>query len=456
MKTSLALVFLCLFSSVKAQSVCPSLGPKILDESVTPLWAQEYIGADLVRDELLKWSPTELKKVPLAIVDLGFEEEHIQLTEPISVPKQRNGNRTMRAHHGTSVANLLTGPTQYRVSDQVSLINLTAVHYSGAYHYMWRNFEKNEVFPKVITNSLGWTDERIPEVVEKAHEKKTLWFLAAGNDFPTPVRGIEKSSKALMIGSFAPSGLTSFETQNDPALIVLAPANEELATINGYGEEHLFGATSGATPLVAGSVINILSFLPNLNRDQVITLIRKSSFKSVENKLGLNQMPGLLNGYKLFKVAQKIFNQCGENTICHNQLINNDQTYIFSRESSVLKCDAVKAMNCEEMNNSLKEMRRRSFLGDKEMMRELSCAYAHLGLNKNSEYFSFLASDEVALDLMEEKANEAHNRAIYQISYYRYGPFYSDQYPDHILASPMKEYHKKSLMNLKREDLSGH
>jgi hypothetical protein len=100
-------------------------------------------------------------------------------------------------------------------------------------------------------------------------------------------------------------------------------------------------------------------------------------------------------------------------------------------------------------------MRRLSFLGSKDQMRELSCAYKYLGYEKNSEYFAFLAEDQVALNEMERKANLAHDKALYQISYYRYGPYYSADYVDHIKASGMNEHHKLLLLDLKKEHLSG-
>ncbi len=460
MKTWITLLFISTFMGPYAQQLEPTPVPLILDEKVTRLWAQEYIGSDLVREELEEWNQqfNHTLKVPLSIVDLGFEKDHITLTEEIPVPRQMNGKRFMRANHGTSVANLLTGPSEYRVSDQVSLMNLTRVNFQGMYGSMWRRFERNNRFPKVITNSLGWSDPKIPEIVEKADQQNILWFLAAGNDYPTPVRILEKESKAIMIGSFAPSGLTSYETQNDAKLVVLAPANEELATINGYGKEHLFGATSGATPLVAGTVINILSFLPSLNRDQTIHLIKKTAFKSVENKLGLTEMPGLLNGYKLFRVAKRIYEECHEDLECIQEKIYLESTYQFKNEQEVVICETIKNLAPSEEEKkqlTLKDMRRLSFLGSIDQMRELSCAYKYLGYEKNSEYFAFLAEEQAPLREMERKANLAHDKALYQISYYRYGPYYSDEYELHIKASEMNEHHKLLLLDLKKEHLSG-
>lgn len=434
------------------------LQPEVLGDKLSRLWAQEYIGSDLIKEELKE---VESSLVDLAVIDLGFEEEHITLSEDfenIDVPFQRNGNRRMRAHHGTSVLNLLTGPETYRVTDHARLINLTAASFSGMYRYTARGFEKNNHYPRVISNSLGWSDEKIPEVVSELAAKGVLWFLAAGNDFPTPVKKLERDSEALLVGSFAPSGLTSYEAQNHKNLIVLAPANVELLTINGYGEEHMFGASSGATPLVAGTVINLLALNPALTKKHIVTILRQTAFKSVENKLGLKDMPGLLNGYLAFTVVKTITKLCGLDENCLTRELSNSDTFkeeVDTKLEESVNCFEFMQASDSDKEQILKELRRLSFLKSRFHQIETACAYRSLGLPKNAEYFDFISTDVLDLARMEQQARKAQDEAIYQISYYRYGPYYSEGYEKHLENSPMKEYHKKALKELKKKHLEG-
>lgn len=435
----------------------------ILGDRLTPLWAQEYIGSDLIKEELEELGG---EKVSLAVVDLGFEEEHVTLSpgfEDINVPFQRNGNRRMRANHGTSVLNLLTGPSPYRITNHAQLTKLVAAYFSGMYGYFYRQSEEEGSFPRVVSNSLGWSQEsKIADTVEKFSKKGTLWFLAAGNNFPEPVDSVEKNSTALLIGYFSPSGLTSYEAQVDPSLLVLAPANEELLTLNGYGLEHTFGASSGATPMVAGTVINMLALYPELTTDNIKKIIKKTAFPSVENKLGYPKLPGLLNGYKAFKVTERLKNHCHGDLSCHEQRLSDSNIFVFAipeEQGEAINCfNFMKADNKQEEEQLLKELRRLSFLGSKFHQMETACAYRSLGFNKNAEYFDFISSHKLSkgdLESMEDQAKKAHNEAIYQISYYRYGPFYSDDYLKHLDLSPMRPFHKEMLKELTKNHIEG-
>ncbi|CAN0073511.1 unnamed protein product, partial [Chrysoparadoxa australica] len=250
----------------------------ILNKKLSPFWAKEYAGLDLVKDlieqdRIGRFSDRE--NIPFAVFDLGFEKDHISLSEgflDLIVPPQMNGRRTMRANHGTSVLNLLTGPETIRATDVGTLVGLGGIAHAFQYKYYLQEMEKRGVNPKVISNSLGWNSDSIPDLVKSASEKGTLWFLAAGNFFPEPVSELEKNSEAMLVGSFAYNGLTSYEAQIDPKMVVLAPANKELLTIDGEGKIYNFGASSGATPLVSATAINISFYLPNLKRAQMVKI----------------------------------------------------------------------------------------------------------------------------------------------------------------------------------------
>ncbi|EPZ49906.1 peptidase, S8/S53 domain protein [Bacteriovorax sp. BAL6_X] len=420
--------------------------PLILGKKLTPFWAQEYIGADLIKDELKKIQ--NLKKIDVAVIDIGFEKDHINLTEDIEVPPQLNGRRRMIGDHGTSVVNIFNGP--YGITDQLNLMSLGRVNYNFLYSYYWDTYVESNRIPRIISNSVGWSDNQdIADIANEAFEKDVLWFLASGNGHPEEETSkVERESKALLIGSFSPSGLTSSDTQNHESLLVLAPANNELATIDGRGRHSLFGATSGATPMVAASVTNVLSFLPKLKHHHVIALIKKTAFKSVENKLGNERMPGLFNGYKFFKVAQRVAKQCpNQDKTCLDQVIKDREIYQFTK-TKVISCKKFKMTATVDQDETLKAMRTSAFLGNNEQARELACAYDYIGFEKNAQYFRFITSDKLDLKAMEESAMKAIDEEIYGISYYRYRSHYSDKYNTYIKEhKKIGPYFKESLLS---------
>jgi len=390
------------------------------EKKLTPQWSQEYIGSDLIQEEL---KDLNLSKINFAIFDLGFEQEYVTLTEPIKVPIQMNGIRKMKGNHGTSVASVVNGPYPYGNTEQIDLINLSAIYYPNSYTFAFRKFEKEERHPKVISNSLGWNDEQIKELVNEASKKNILWFLAAGNKWPEPVSDIEISSKALLIGSFAPNGLTSFESQLHKDMLVLAPANHELLAIDGDGNRTLFGSTSGATPIVAATVANIAALWPEIDRENIFKLIQMTAFPSAENKLGQKELPGILNAYKAFKVAQGILSYCrGTNKKkmgeCFNESLNNPYFHYF--DIDLISCDQFSETHPDFQLDILKKMRKRALLGVADQDRELACAYDYLGFTKNAEFFKFRAANKISMDDYLEEAKKAIKLGVFEISFYKY------------------------------------
>ena len=128
-KSLIILLFIVAQSQSLALDCSQSLPhSSILGRSLSPLWAQEYIGADLVLEELKNH---DRDKVKTAVFDLGFESDYINLNSEIDVPFQVNGRRRMRAHHGTSVVNILNGP--FGITTEMDLISLGRINFKFLY-----------------------------------------------------------------------------------------------------------------------------------------------------------------------------------------------------------------------------------------------------------------------------------------------------------------------------------
>jgi hypothetical protein len=420
----------------------------ILGKKLTPFWSKEYTGLDLANDiiEHDKIMNSKKELVPFAVFDLGFEKDHITLSEgflDIPVRPQMNGRRTMRAHHGTSVLNLLTGPENLRMTNSGSLIGLGSIQFSGQYNYAFKKMEERGTWPKIVSNSLGWNTEKIPQLVEEVEKKGTLWLLAAGNSFPDPVKKIERDSRALLIGSFAPNGMTSYEAQIHQSMVVLAPANKELLTINGYGKIHSFGASSGATPVAAATLINMSFYLPELTRKQAITILRKTAWPSAENKIGYEKLPPLLNSYKAILLARYLSLECNEDARCIDEVLNGNLDNVL--------LDAGFEWTSQEKN-----LRSSSLLGNENSRKSLIEFYQNKDFYWNAEFFKFVGRSKLDFKKLEGWTEEAIQQGTYEFNSYRYFPLYSEKMRTFLKeTSFVKEHHKGIYLGLNEEDLKG-
>ncbi len=448
-------VFTVSFASANDKS-CPSffdaLGSTCSDRvqyavlGRTTFWGQEYAGIDLVRDEL---KTIESDFVDLAVFDLGFESEYVTLTELIHVPPQLNGNRKMTADHGTAMVNIINGPAPYGASDKIRLMGLHAIPSSYNYHLILKKYKEQGRVAKIISNSLGWSQATVADTVQEAYELGVFWFLAAGNSFPEPVRDYEVASKALLVGSFSPLGWTSFETQNHEDLLVLSPADEYLATIDGKGRHSFIGQSSGGNAMAAATAANILSLVPTLTHEQYKLLIRKTAFDSIENKLGLLKMPKLLNAYKAFKVAERIRGLCvQQGSTCVNKVLRAAETYQFT--GNPVTCSAVFKEKSENQKRIFVQLRKNALLGIDGQAEELRCVYSKLGFKDNAQFYKFISDKTINVSDLEREVREQISQGTKSHPLYRFMSLYNKSIENHIRdQSQFNDYIKKELLSLR-------
>lgn len=413
---------------------------------LTTFWGQEYAGIDLVRDEM---KTVDSEFVSLAVMDLGFEKDHVLLTEPIDVPPQLNSNRKMIADHGTAMVNIINGPAPYGATDKIRLVGLYSIPSSYSYGSIIKKYKEKGNIPKVISNSLGWSHDTVPEAVQTAYDMGIFWFLASGNDFPESVRDYEVGSRALLVGSYSPYGWTSFETQNHKDLLVLSPADEYLATIDGKGLHSSIGQSSGGNAMAAATAANILSILPGLTHEQYRLLIKNTAHDSIENKLGDPSMPKLLNAYKAFKVARKIKNLCPkQDADCLQQTLNAQATYRFTKVA--VTCASVLKEKNEEQKNLFVQLRKNTLLGVDGQAKELQCVYSALGFKDNAQFYQFITQSTVkVLDLEKEARRQLTDGKRYH-PLYRFMKIYDSSIEELITNNTkLKDYDKKELLKLR-------
>lgn len=377
---------------------------------LSPFWATEFVGADLVKKRLRQ--RLDSKSVPFAIFDTGFEKEFVN-SVGIEIDSAMNGRRQVIADHGTSVANIINGKGQQSVSEVVDYVQLSRVSPAIFYSSAISKLKKLKTRPMVISNSVGWVDDSILDLAMEVDKMGVIWVLAAGNDYPEAMIDFESSAPVIKVGSYSPFGLQTIYSQESSELTILAPGDEYLASTDGRGNNALFGATSGATPVVSGMIANVKSLLPSLNRVQVEKLIKKTAIRSL-NFYYRNIKTGLFNGFKFFIAAVEIKDRCGNDGDCINREVE-----LFEDTRTIFRRDHAQAQNfCDDKENNFTEENlselREDFLinpSNEVLPLLLSCIYKKIGLSLNAKFYEniyFIYHDpDKMMDAIALQANAA-------------------------------------------------
>lgn len=377
---------------------------------LTPFWAQEYIGADLMKEDMRKRH--DLAIVPFSIFDAGFEKRYVNLKNDIEVDRAFSGSRPMQGDHGTSVAALINGAGMMSVSENIEYVQLRRVSPSIFYSYAVREVKEMTNRPWVISNSMGWTSPEVLPLAQEANALGVIWVMAAGNDHPKKIVEHERLAPVVSVGSYSPRGLQTLTSQSSDQLDILAPADQFQASINGAGEQELFGETSGATPLVSGTIANMKAVLPRLTRYQVEYVLKKTAFHSFHRLYTKDNQTGLLNSYKAYKVIERLKERCEGKGDCVDQEILKSDLYEFKTDLT----DRMKAL-CETKEvlseNEMKELRRSHLLGQgTETARVLGCAYRNEGYNINADYYFNLVLIRTNPKALQEKVQALASEAV--------------------------------------------
>ncbi len=271
---------------------------------------REYPGADINVEEA--WNYTKGKGVIAAIVDEGIDIDHDDLRENIigfanysaRDPYTTRPDSKTGYWHGTACAGLMAA-----VENDTGVVGVApeskfyAIRYSDsdvaqdiiAFHDLM------EANVSVISNSWGsYTnldayDAIFKELATKGRNGKgILIFFAAGNDHKNlDTAGIDDESESPWVISIAASTerntIASYSNYGS-SIDFIAPGGTlggKLVTTDKMGAEGYtdwnynfnFAGTSAAAPIAAGVGILILAADPDLTRDEVLDIMRKTAVK---------------------------------------------------------------------------------------------------------------------------------------------------------------------------------
>ncbi len=357
-----------------------------LQSRLSDYWAQELIGADLLKEELKKLPPPK-KNNFVTTLDSPLKDHYIHVNNLISDKGPHAVLPQLKREQ-----NPLYG----------SLIHIGDVLYVTATSF----FEKP---PSFVNHSMYWhSRSRTLYHTFKSISPPSVIVTAAGNLFPDKINKrkalASKNYDAVIVGSFSQTGFVSDFSQEGEEVHILAPSDNYLISKNRYGDKEQFGGTSGATPLVTGSLAGfewISGYHPNAKESKI--LLERTAIPTVHSheKPKRNGV-GLLNAYKMGMVGKRIKKKCaGRPPSCFSKEIKKQENYRFPLDpklrwelrSTFPQCSnsetkkTTSAVTCEDKKRVFKKLRQEILLNptNKNLWETLSCIYKNEKLWQNEE-----------------------------------------------------------------------
>ena len=391
MKKALLLCLgLILNNHTYAREVCPFLP---LEKAGQGLWAQQYVGADLLRERLK-----------------GLESLQFRTEQLVAI---------WDAHlfwHGQKVSQIIAGPfTSAVIPLERPLDYYWIVEIFGPQRSFYRECLEEQNCPSYINHSMQWLTENAPNLVSEINEKYGITTITSADNHGAQINAIKedfaREGKLIVVANLGPDGKLFEETNYSGHITIAAPAGLSIQSYDFSGRPEKFGGTSGAAPLVTGSLTGftlITDYI--LKTSEAIRLLHKTAipFPHLPSYHGWGA-PGILNAYRIGAVADRLNQKCrgegGNRHRCISNLLQSDGTYQFERESEFFfeqALDALKAESSCARREFTTKMRMAALLAP-----ESSKAWEYLASSgENGEFYHAMAAkvrrdnDEIVLNQM--------------------------------------------------------
>ena len=380
-------------------------------------WAQELIGADLLK-EYIKTKNYSIRDNFIAVFDSSSEDHNVKVKSLIS-DKGFHSVLPVMASNSISFFQTNSDELYSEVSSKIiDDLRFQSFNYNSNNNKNYNEFLA-KYLPAYINNSMSWSVSS--ELYQSIKSLKTypLIVVASGNSFPHSLNVVkaraEREGIILLVGSLSSNGLVSNFSQRGSELTILAPSGESIISVDGQGGYNRFGGTSAATPLVTASLASfeILSdYHPS--REEAKLLLEKTAIPTIYSRFESPRQngAGLLNSYKLGKVASRLNKKCSTQRdfeLCMSEEIRKDENYIFDIKQSDLfnqlkesfpVCVGEQSVflnenQCSDMENTFRALRKAVLLEPEnvELWGILSCVYEQAGFLANAEALKNLSLD---------------------------------------------------------------
>ena len=324
-------------SMTQETNTCSFALPSVDDAPWDAFWAQHYIGADLLRHDLKKSTVTTADISRL----VGVWDTEYQ-------------------HHGEFVSELIAGPrpsAPIPFDGHINYIDLLAgynqslkdPHYIDLFLKLFRNCYRQNNCPLYINSSMRWSlrpVDNLTHFVSLASTRGITFITSADNSnrlVSAGKRNLALDDRIIIVSSLSPNGDPSTFTSYGDLSTISAPSDTFIRSYTFAGQSELFGGTSGATPLVTGTIgaFTLISDYP-LEAKEIKHLLTQTAIPlprlPKSNLLGA----GMVNSYKIGRVAQRLQDRCNsdlserEQYDCMSDLLRTEEIYNFKTQSQSL------------------------------------------------------------------------------------------------------------------------
>ena len=259
--------------------------------------------------------------------------------------------------------------------------------------------------------------ETLYAIAQLAKGGNILHVMSAGNDYPYTLTDSDTeqlqaiADNLITVGSCSPAGCVSRFSRAGKHLTIGAPSDHFIQTAR-HDPEHpvTFAGTSGATPLVSGALADVLSILPSLTSAEAQQLLRKTA---IPTTLDEEDGGGVVNYYKLLRVAYRIKKMVDRNISTRQQLIDDDSNYDFRSEALAMLQEAKQS---QDHGNYLSALREAFFLDphNSEVRDRLADFYWQAGYYAQAMFYS--APDNGLLEEQPIKTEIDYRRLLASVT----------------------------------------
>ena len=381
-----------------------SFSLKATPKRISPFWAQEYTGADLMRQRL---------------EDSGVMEGKAQTDFHSQIWDQGT--------HGEYVSNLMIGPHHSALIPHKEYFPVTLID-SWFVQKFQTQCLKQGICPYYINTSFKWSDQwqmtdwyerrletkkHIIKLLSKTANKATIVSAANNSAFlfmdHTIKKVLTERKKIILVGSIDPSGIPSHFSSFGPEITISAPGGFFIRSYDFNGRPHDWAGTSGAVPQVTSSLeaFTLITGYP-LNPKQAERMLQKTALPFT-NLPFFNDMGGILNVYKIGEIGFRLKNKCQKNTSCFFTSLRSEEAYYFDQKIEnktwqhhlsiwFPRCAKnSRQSHTETFRNKssfLNELRKAAFLNpeDSQLWRMIACVYEEKDLTGHVDFYKGLAN----------------------------------------------------------------
>ena len=363
-----------------------------IEEGLHYLWAQEYTGADLLREKLKESTQWEVSYNLVQIWD-----------DPL-------------IDHGEHVSNLIASPhptATIPLEHPIDYIKFEHLNHKTTIHDSFMRCREENSCPAYINISMWFPplSKEGLDVVDLIANTKISVVSSAGNSpilkLINPIEQEYARKKGIIsVGNCGTDGNPHPSSSYFPEITICAPSGHNITSYNFKGDIKTFGGTSGAAPQVTAALATFTAITGYaLNPGESIKMLEQTAIPHPLLPSSSNMGVGMVNTWKIGAVAFRLRELCQENKTCYARSLQSEDVFKFFVDKEILLQRASEIYptcmgrkrdrgSIQDKKNLLKDLRKGVLLDPYEgqLWSLIACINRKMCLDKHADYYESLAN----------------------------------------------------------------